>query len=317
LTYQRFNVLVLLLLFLSAAALGSFNYVIDPYNKNSAFDFALPKSEVSKRMHYPLYKVHEFQNSPKTTILLGDSRTGALDVEFFEQLGEDNVINMAYGGGTIYEVFDTFWFVVESQSLKRAFIGLPFSVYSEANKTNRFVEAKTMIDGPFAYYFSPFVAKTGFYNVASKLKGSALKSERPDMNKEQFWNSQLGGYTTAAYGSWRTSAELQDSLQAIVDYCDENSIELTFFIPPTHTDLQNKVGEFNLTREYNEYLSTLTGMAKVIDFDFANDLTRNPNNFKDPYHFTSSVSPFIARVLLDKPLSLDEQSRVRFLERTR
>lgn len=313
-SYQKFNLSVIALVALCALVLGSFNYVVDPYNKNRKFNFDLPKPQVSEPMHYPLFKTLEFAYQPKDTLLLGDSRTAALKAKYFKDLGNASVFNMAYGGGTAFEIIDSFWFAVGQHDVERVYIGMPFNVYSEANRSNRFKEAKALIEGSAAYYFSPFVAKTGVYNIASKIQGKNIKSEAPNMSKEQFWKFQLADLTSASYGSWQVSEELDAEFGRIVDYCESNDIVLTFFIPPTHVELQDKVTEFGLEKEYADFVATLSGMATLIDFDFPNTLTKDKSNFKDPYHFTADVGPFVVRALLELPVTQDERAYYRVIE---
>ena len=59
-------------------------------------------------------------------------------------------------------------------------------------------------------------------------------------------------------------------------------IEVTFVIPASHVDLQNKIDEFGL-RELSDRFARELG--RVVDFDFPNEFTRDRENFGDPYHF--------------------------------
>lgn len=307
--YKKYFRTVLAGLFVILLSVFSFNFVLDPYNRNRVFDLGLPKATISNKMHYPLYKSLEYSQNPKPILLLGDSRTDALKPRFFAEAGRNDVYNMAYGGGTLYEAIDSFWYATETSKLDRVVIGLPFNLYNASNNLNRFTEAVRLSRSVPAYYLSPFVARTGFLNTASKLSGEDLKSEKPKMSRDRFWQQQLGTVTSGYYGNWREPGDLLQALREIASYCETNQIELVFFIPPTHTDLQVKLDEFELRGAYEKFTGSLAQLGAVIDFDFPNALTSDALRFNDPYHFNESVTPLIVRALL-KPLNSLESNEI-------
>ncbi|MFK8030362.1 MAG: hypothetical protein AB8G18_08975 [Gammaproteobacteria bacterium] len=291
------------------------NFVIDPFNKNGQFNLDVPKSDVALKMHYPLYKSLEYRQQPATTVILGDSRANALKSSYFADLGRSDVYNMAYGGGTAAEIIDSFWYIQNIGVVKNVWIGLPFNLFNPSSSSSRFREVESLREKALPYYLSTLVTKASVLTAGSALAGKALKSEAPDMNKEQFWSSQLGVTTSKHYGNWQEPTELKQALIDVARYCRDNNIKLMFFIPPTHVDLQNKIDEFGLRDEYQAYLDFLGQMAPVYDFDFPNTTTRNKELFKDPYHANQEVNQNIAKWLLrgeDETLSVDF---VRYLPR--
>jgi hypothetical protein len=80
----------------------------------------------------------------------------------------------------------------------------------------------------------------------------------------------------------------------ISNYCNKNSINLVFIIPPSHISLQNKIDEYNLSPQRRQFLSDIKKLSKVYNFNYPNELTINYDNFKDPYHFDpEKVLPLI------------------------
>ena len=79
----------------------------------------------------------------------------------------------------------------------------------------------------------------------------------------------------------------------ISDYCKKNNINLVFFIPPTHIDLQEQVKYFSLQKEENKFKNDLHNIAKTYDFDYSNKLTVNKNNFSDPFHLNKELFSLI------------------------
>ena len=193
-----------------------------------------------------------------------------------------------------------------SASWKRVLIGVPFNLYSQSNNQNRFREIESLRDQALPYYLSTLVTRAGVLTVGSALAGTALKSEAPDMSKEQFWQSQLGQTTARYYSNWRAPLGTRGALRDIADHCRENGIQLAFFIPPTHVDLQEKINAYELSEEYESYLAFLSSLAPVLDFDFPNSTTRDRNAFKDPYHAVQAVNRRVVSVLMSDFQSLSE-----------
>ncbi len=275
------------------------NFVVDPFNKNSLFEVDLPKSTISFKMNYQLYKILEYSKNPQPIILLGDSRANSLKKIMFSKAGVDNFYNFAYGGGSLYEAIDTFWFASKITKLKKVIIGLPFNLYSESNNINRLNQALAVSQSSSSYYFSSLVSKASIFNLLTRFTGKAFKTEKPKMSKERFWELQLSVTAANDYNSWRKPNLLYKKLVKLVEACDQNEIELIFLLPPTHVELQEKIMEHSLHKEYLSYKKELQALGNVIDFDFKNNLTKRKENFNDPYHFNSVVAQDIVNVIAD------------------
>lgn len=307
---SKYNKLLAVIVTTIALFVFCFNFVIDPFNKNRAFSLDLPKSTISMRMSYPLFKIIEYSRAPKPVIILGDSRAMALSAQLFAEAGVNNIYNFAYGGGTLFEAIDTFWHAANMTKLEKVIFGVPFNLLSEYNATNRFRSAKDLSESNAAYYFSSFVTKASLYNVIKKLTSVSLKPEGPEVGKQVFWRMQLGTNTSMHYGNWTWSPRLFAELRKIVAYCNENDIEVLFVIPPTHVDLQRKITEFDLEEEYANYKLELGKTGPIIDYDFENQVTVNKDNFRDPYHFNRTIAGKMIEQIIDPPLNDTEFSRV-------
>lgn len=288
-----------------------FNFVVDPFNKNRVFDLDIPKAEIAYKMHYPLYKSLEFEREPRATVILGDSRADALKAHYFEDLGKTDVYNMAYGGGTAAEIVDSFWFAVGTGHVKQVWIGLPFNLFNQSTTMNRFREVESLRKRFLPYYFSTLVSRASVLTLGSELSGKALKTEAPDMDRDAFWRSQLGVTTAKYYGDWREPVALKKQLHDIAKYCEAENIELLFFITPTHVDLQSKIQEFDLTHEHEEFLSFISDLGPVLDFDFANRTTQDRAMFKDPYHSVERVNREVAKALIQGDSAIGASEFVR------
>jgi hypothetical protein len=81
-----------------------------------------------------------------------------------------------------------------------------------------------------------------------------------------------------------------------------NDIKLTFIISPTHIEVQDKVKEFKLEKEYDRFRNDIKSFGDLYDFNWPNVITENKANFLDPLHSIDSVSRIMIReVLTNQP----------------
>jgi len=287
-SHKRFVLSVIAVPFFIVCSVFLFNYVVDPFNMNGVFDLGLNKQLISFKADYRLYKAIAFARQPEPNIILGDSRMAHFDAGPIQQETGQVYFNNAYGGGTAYEIIDTFWLCAGQTKLKNVVIGLNFNLFNAENKLDLVPQAKELIDDKQKYYFSSTITKISFYNVYYRLFNINLVSENPKVTKAVFWKVQLQR-TSDYYGKYRYPADIVRELKKIKQYCDKNGINLVIIIPPTHVDLQRKVDDFGLRPEYVRYKHDLAGIARTIDFDYPNEWTRDYNMFTDPYHFNEKV----------------------------
>jgi len=256
------------------------------------------KVKTAGKLHYTLWKTLAFLEDPAPNVVFGDSRAALIDPEKAEALTGGRWFNFAYGGGTIPELEDTFFWATEHARLERVVIGLGLLNVNKSQSKNRVTEAKAILANPLLYVTNRLVAKAAIYATISQLRGEAVAVERPPMSRDAFWRYQLGEATAAHYRQFRYSTEYIERLREIADYCHEHGIELTFLIPPSHVDLQAKIEEFGLEAENQRLRDDLRSMGRVVDFDYPNDFTRDRENFSDPFHF--HPTPMILRQILSE-----------------
>ncbi len=272
------------------AVLVLFNLVADPFNRNRLVDLGLPKQEVSTLINYQIFKILEFEHDPRPVVVFGDSRAEVLRASYFAEAGRTDVYNFAFGGGTLYEAIDAFWLAAATTRLEQVIIGIPFSIYTEANSMNRFPVARQVSRNFFSYYLSPLVTKASVVNILTATTDRQYVSEKPKMSREEFWEYQLGPGTAQHWGRWAQPNILLARLTEVAGFCAAEDIELVFWIPPTHLDLQNKLPEYGLQASYARYKAELNRLGRVLDYDRPGKLTAAAENFSDPHHFNDKVA---------------------------
>lgn len=135
----------------TAFALGAMpailNLTIDPYQIFSTIDRSTAINDIAEKAHYPLWKLAKFKRGSHDTIILGDSRARALRDKYWHELNMTGALNLAYGGGTIPEVFSTFSVIKSDPTIKNLIIGVQLRSFDEDHKKgmNRVPEAVNLV----------------------------------------------------------------------------------------------------------------------------------------------------------------------------
>lgn len=269
---------------------------LDPFNviyKNDRLTQL--KVNISSKINYPLYKIQNYKNDPKEILLLGDSRTDNLMKFSKGNSYVDDISNVAYGGGTLAEIIDTFWYITKKHKIKKVYIGINFNLFNDKIDNNRVTEATALRESIPSYMFSKYTFRATHLILQSLLRKETIAIEKPKMSREEFWNFQLTSSASYYYNEYVHPDFYIRRLTKIADYCKKNNIELQFIIPPTHIDLQNRITDFNLVEEVNIFRNTLNQLGKTYDFDYPNELTNKKTNFLDPFHFNDSIAAIIMK----------------------
>ena len=170
---------------------------------------------------------------------------------------------------------------------------------------DRVSEAITLMDDFFAYACCNYTVESTYLIVKSMLWDVETSIGISNTSKEQFWCYQLNVTAKSHYEHYYYPKKYFEDLKLISKYCRENKIKLVFFIPPTHYDLQSKVQEFNLQNYEIRFKNDLIQLGDLYDFNYPSDLTKNIDNFDDPYHFSSPVAKIIIKDLFTNETKSD------------
>lgn len=274
---------------------------IDPYNiikREKNEDLLKLKKQISYKKNYALYKLQEYYYNPSDIIVLGDSRANRLSKQSFDSISSEKVTNLAYGGGTIQEIVETFWIINGMHKVKKIYIGLNFNLYNALNVRNSVKTANNLRNSIPSYLFSRYCIESSFLIIKSLIINEDIDIEKPPFSKEKFWEHQLNVSGPNFYKNYKYPSIYFNDLYKISEYCRDNKIELVFFIPPTHIDLQNKIKEYQLEKDNEQFKKDLVSLnVPVIDFNFENSMTKNKQNFGDPFHFNDTFEQIIINVI--------------------
>lgn len=285
-------------------------YWTDPYN---LFQNRSPIS-IELRQHYAasinqtLWKALAYSHDPKPNIILGDSQAARFSEDQISQVAGAPFANLAAGGATLRETIDAFWYASRETGLRRVYFAIDFMSYNE-DPRDRLPQAEAILRNPMLYFLNSDVLEAGTYDIGdTAFHRSTILG--PQMSKDVFWQSQLQ-YLTARYKRDADPGSLRSKLRELVNYSNQHGIQFVFVIPPQHVDAEKKIRELGVEDQYERFKHDLAQMALVYDCDIDSSLTRDRNNFLDPFHLSSpaarqlvsdlwSEHPRYCRVLSDK-----------------
>ena len=268
--------------------------IVDPFGYfNNKLVKSKTKDYIAYNENFILYDIIQYKKKPTPYILLGDSKMANLDTAVINKFTNKQFFNFGYGYGSLEEMIKSFWYLENMHSLKEVYIGINFPTYSATSNRDRVTEAIDLSENKLSYILSSYVntATALYYKslVSSTDSSKEVGFIKPTVSKEAFWNQTLVN-GDKLYKSYIYPTEYKKELKRMSEYCTANKVRLVFIIPPTHTELQEKVQKFKLDEMNSLFKKEITQFGDVYDFDYPNNLTANKNNFNDPFHSNDSIT---------------------------
>jgi len=234
-----------------------------------------------------LYKIIAFENDPKKNWVLGDSRSNGLH----DAMDEKTCSNLAYGGASLKEMIQSFWWATEIVKPDTVLIGINLNLYNKFNRRFWVEETLSRKGNFFTYAFNKYT-----FNATVALARSLAISEKdasPAVEdpgaKEYYWNKKLGE-TDKFYKNITYPDGYYKQLAEIAEYCNKEGIKLIFWIPPLHQDYHEVLKEYDLKEYTDKFRSDLRSLGDVFDFNYDSKLIIDSQNFRDPVHFNAQVA---------------------------
>lgn len=259
------------------------------------------KNALARKKNTYLYRLIEYEQNPSSVIVLGDSRAQRLMPDFFSEVNGIRVLNLAAGAGSLQDVIKIFWDLTGKHKLDTVYIGISIEGYSGTLLKDRVSAALEVKNSPALYLTSKFTVENTMLILKSRLFKQAVELNDPPFSREQFWQYELA-QEDRYLKAYSYPKNYYNELKKMSDYCVKNNIKLVFIISPTHTDVQDKVAQFKMEKEYDRFREDIKGFGDLYDFNWPNEITRDKNSFIDPLHSIDSVSRIMIReMLLNKP----------------
>ncbi len=274
--------------FLLAAA---FMLFVDPYNyfNYSRFFPDEGKKQVAAIVNPTFWKLTQYSRAGGNRILLGDSRMLAMPTEEINKATGEDYFNLAFGGGNARESIEAFWLAAKQNPLEKVYININLDKYNDYEIVDRTQVYRATSENKFLYFLNPDIWDAAYYNAKTYLTGKKFSLGIPQMTKARFWAESTEA-ETRYYQKYAEPKKYREEFRKIAEYCRQHNIKLTFVIFPTHIDLQKLIDEIKVRPQREAMLRDLTQFGDVFDFDWDNEMTRNADNFNDPFHFTDEIA---------------------------
>jgi len=274
-----------------------FIFLIDPYNIffNSNFiedeikiininrsDEAMPRANA-------LWKLNEYSKTPKSNIIIGDSRSRHIDVNIIKNLTGEEYYNFGVPGGNYNLIRDIFWLADSKTDLKNVFIQVGFLNYNKFRNYDVYKLVMPYTKNPFRMFFKAWFSFDSFYALLYKIfpeyRNEVITSEEDNqkMNISR-WNEVLDKQGYSVLKKYAYPNNYYTELLKIAEYCRQKDINLRFLVFPNHPDFFKIVSELNLEDERERFKADIHGLANTFDFNFDNAITNNKDLFIDLYH---------------------------------
>jgi hypothetical protein len=271
--------------------------VVDPFDYFNVSHVIAPETKVHNAQQINTLYYHAFQeaNDPSPNVLIGDSRTASLPIDEINRLTGARYRLLTASALKINEITDLFWLANRYHKLENVYVGVNFSMFNAYAYADRVTAVRTILDNPFRYVFNLNTAQALFYVVESAATDKPAVSSVPPMTRDEFWEYMIKVRGTDWYGKYQFPDTAYDQMKKMVEYCRANGVNLTFIIVPHHVEFQNRVWDYHLSRDKARFLKAMLDLdARVIDYDYINDITLRKSNFTDPVHYNEAIGKLIA-----------------------
>lgn len=294
------------LLFIIPLALWALAIVIvdpfDYFNFSHLFSEQV-KEDTAAQINSLTFNMLKEARNPCENLIIGDSRAESLPLDRIEKVTGQRYFKLTPYALKLNESIDLFYFANHIKPVKQAVFTINFNEFNEFAYADRVHSVQAMIHNPLAYIFDKNVAGAAFDVVKATFAKKQIINSRPDMSQDEFWNYIVTVRGKEHYGKYAYPLALYQQLQQMVDFAKQQGTEVTFIIVPHHKDFQREVAEYGLTTDYIRFKVDMSNLgARVIDYDYVNNITSNRADFNDPIHYNKEIGNLIVDEVFHGPL---------------
>ncbi len=280
--------------------------VVDPFdyfNVSRAFTEE-NKIKNAASLNWVVFNMLKEKHAPSENLIIGDSRAENLPLEQINELTGQKFFRLSANALKLNESFDLYDFAIKLKPVKRVIFTLNFNEFNEYSFADRVSSVEAMIHNPLIYLFDRSVAQAGYYVVKAALTQKKSVDFTPPMREDEFWDYIVNVRAREHYERFRYPENLYARMTNLTAQAKKNGTEVTFIIVPHHVDFQKRVREFGLNDAYLRFKRDLSKLdARVVDFDYLNDVTTNRDNFTDPLHYNVALAKVIISEVFRGPLN--------------
>ncbi|MBC8530267.1 hypothetical protein [Gehongia tenuis] len=246
----------------------------------------------------PLPRMRKYLNSDTSTLLLGDSRTAYVWRQMKTLGVDDEYANLAFGGASLKESIDLFWFAAEKRKPERVIFQISFYTMNSAYALDRVPQVVDQAENVFQYYLNFDHNRLAFNNLKQWVAPIKVEPE-PELPRAERRAKELE-YVSVPCADYSINEEMLNGLIEIAQYCNNEGIELYFITPPMHRDFWDQiVDRYELQDELDYYKAKLSQYAPIYDMEWRSDII-DSEDFTDGMHFDGLVREGYVNLLITK-----------------
>ncbi len=246
-----------------------------------------------------LWKMNDFRHNPTENIIIGDSRAYQINTDDIMKISGESYYNLAVPGNNCDNIIDLFWYACKYNSLSKVYLSLSFDTYYPRSRNKDiFREASRKINLIYPFFTEKLLIAHAYHALKLQIKSetkhkktnqiqikdkNAKAKKLNDIKKQDKWEKKLTTFNRV-FKRFKFPEENISKLQKIVNYCDDNKINLTFVILPSNYDIHGLIKQNGLEIEYTRFKTEIYSLGNVVDFDIDSEFTRDNENFNDPVH---------------------------------
>lgn len=227
-------------------------------------------------------------NNVKYSFIFGDSRINGIDVMNLNKLDGRNYVNLAFGGCTMKESIDEFWLAVSKTKPERVIFEVD---YYSLNKKRQLDRIKQVVKMDAIQYFLDYFNNKAMIDEAI-LNLRKIKSEEVaatvelDKNRFDTYLTQI----KAICENYEIDEDCVANLLHIANYCNDNHIELVFFVPPVHRSIYDGVIVFyGIDKKMDKVKERLSKKTVVLDMQYLSKICDEDELWSDGHHYRGSL----------------------------
>jgi hypothetical protein len=263
-----------------------FILIVDPFNYFGLSNFISyeNKKSVTNIENPALFNLIEFNRHPSENITISDSRFAGKNIPEIKNQTGLNFSELYIFDGMIKDMISGFWFASKRTKLRNVYIAINFNNFFTTQRNDLVKSSESIINDPLVYIANLNVLKASIACLKLKLNPVTNTIAKSDEEKTQLWNNLLSVTEQRYYKNYSYPEEYLNDLKEMKKYCENNSINLYFIIPPTYIEMQNLIEANNLKTQKEKFVSDLSKISATFDLDFSNSLTQTRSLFFDPVH---------------------------------
>lgn len=297
------------------------NYLGNPYNV-FGYDDQNPRNCIKKHVISDrMTKVYTLKERRPKTILVGTSRIGMFPENAFEPFFSKPVMNFALVGSTITEQADYISFAIQNAPIHTVIWSMDLFSFNPTKPLHPDFHPDRLIKDIYwqdiqysLFSFTTLKNTLLTFRDNYHLKNAAAcryehQKEETSLLGQPFDAGQIDyniNYTLDEYANsksflksvpFRKPSSLDRGLEKINEIlmlCRSRNIDILIYTSPVyvkHIELYKQTGLYNT---YLYWKASLAAMTPLVDFANINEITVNPENFRDSSHIIGDFGSVIA-----------------------